>query len=185
LKTLFVDEQIKYTGEQLRSLWAYMNFNLKGDCIVAFVGGCDVDLTEMVDMADVKEEAKIFSRSMLHFIVEHFDTDLEKAILRQRLLVEIARCAINEMLGRDALRREGDDLFDGDRKLSVSIATASPVSTLIHFGLNISSRDTPVPTVGLEDYKIAPRKLADVIMERYAREMDEIDEARAKVRGVD
>jgi len=185
VRTLFVEKEITYTGEQLSSLWAYSTFNVQGDSIVAFVGPCDVNLARMVDQADVKEGAAIRSESMLHFIAEHFDLDLEKGILRQRLLVCIACEVVNEMLGRGQVARRGDDLYDAERKLSVSIATLSPVSSLIHLGLNISSRNTPVPAVGLSDYGLDPRHVGEAVLERYAEEVERIHAARSKVRGVE
>ncbi|MFQ5808212.1 MAG: DUF366 family protein, partial [Armatimonadota bacterium] len=91
---VFIDEAIDYTGEQLRSLWALERFGLQGDSIVAFVGGADVDIPHLVDRRDALDGRGICSERMLHFIVEHFDTDLEKAICRQRLLL----CIIKEEL---------------------------------------------------------------------------------------
>jgi len=142
-------------------------------------------LTEMVDLEDVRENAPIFSHSMLHFIVEHFDRDLEKTILRQRLLVAIIKDVLMEKYGA-RLVRNGDDLYDGDKKLSVSIATLTPVSAMIHTGLNIVSKDTPVKTVGLKDLGIKDEEiepLGNQICSRYSVEIEEINLARCKVRG--
>lgn len=121
---------------------------------------------------------------MLHFIVEHFDMSLERAILRQRLLVAIIADALNEAKGCFLVRRQGDDLFADDRKLSVSIATRSPVSCLIHVGVNISSKNTPVPTRGLSDLGVDPRRLAQVVLRAYVGECESAQAARCKVRGV-
>lgn len=150
MQTLWLDETITYTGAQLRSLWAFRTCGLQGDSIVAFCGPCDVSEEHMVDEADRRAGQRIYSPWMLHFIVEHFDCDLERAVLRQRLLVALTGDLINSRLGRLAVRREGDDLFAADRKLSVSIATLSPVSALIHLGLNVRTEGVPVPAVGLE-----------------------------------
>jgi len=183
MKTRFFARRTDYDGSQLASHWAYRTCNVAGDSAVAFVGACDVPLAMMVDLADVKRRAPIFSRKMLHFIVEHFDTDLEKAVLRQRLLAQLALDELARRTGRP-LRRDGDDLYDGDAKLSVSIATASPVSTLIHFGINIDSRDTPVKTRGLRDYRVQPKSYALAVLKRYAAELADIAHARCTVRGV-
>ena len=43
-----------------------------------------------------------------------------------------------------ALDLAGDDLYVGDRKLSISIAAPSPTSALIHFALNIDPTGAPV-----------------------------------------
>jgi uncharacterized protein len=61
----------------------------------------------------------------------------------------------------------------------------SPVSSMIHTGLNVSSRNTPVPTVdlvqlGVEDILEFGREVA----ESYCTEVSSIAAARCKVRGV-
>ncbi len=178
------DEEIAYTGKELHSLWIAQTFNLYGDAIVGFVGQCRVALENMVDQADVQRGVGIKAASMLHFIAEHFDDSLEQAILRQRLLV----CLTSEILGQQRpdlkLDRRGDDLFVGDRKLSVSIATASPVSTLIHLGLNIDPAGAPVAAVGLEELGLHATQIAPEVMQAYVTEMESCAAARAKVRGV-
>ncbi len=179
----YLDQPLTYDGRQLSSLWAYRNFGLQGDSIVAFRGPCRVELTEMVDLEDVRAGDHIYSEEMLHFIIEHFDLDLEKTVIRQRLLVATIGEALAEV-GAKGLVRRGDDLYQGQGKLSVSIATLSPVSTLIHTGLNISSRNTPVQTVGLADLGVDPDRLAGIILDRYSLEVESIRGARCKVRGV-
>jgi len=184
MKSLFVEREIKYTGEQLRSLWAFRELDVQGDSIVAFMGPCDVATSRLVDVADAKANAPIWSERMLHFIVEHFDMSLERAILRQRLLVSLIADTLNEAKGAFLVRRRGDDLFSDDRKLSVSIATLSPVSCLIHVGVNISSKNTPVPTRGLADLGVDARRLAEAVLRAYVQECESAQQARCKVRGV-
>ena len=82
------------------------------------------------------------------------------------------------------MHRLGDDLFEGDRKLSVSIATLTPVSTMIHLGINISSEHTPVPTKGLLEYGVDPVELAEAVMNQYMAELRMLAVARSKVKGV-
>lgn len=180
----YITEEIAYTGEELRSHWAFRRFHLLGDSIVAFQGPCHVAADRMVDLADVKADAPIRSERMLHLIVEHFGGDLEKAVLRQRLLV----CIIGEILigfgVSPPFERRGDDLFHGERKLSVSIATKTPVSCMIHVGLNVVNWGTPVPTVGLADMGIDSEDLARKVIHQYLQEMQGIREAECKVRGV-
>jgi len=185
LKSFWVEDVLKYDGTQLSSLFAYRNFRVQGDSIVAFRGACRVDLGEMVDVEDVLDQAHIYSEDMLHFIIEHFDRALEKTVLRQRLFISI----IGELLqaeGVQGLTRSGDDLFQGGGKLSVSIATVTRVSTMIHTGLNISSKDTPIKTVSLPELGILDLKgFAVKVMNAYASEIEGIRMARCKVRGVD
>ncbi len=177
----FAEDPIAYTGRELRSHWIFETFGLQGDAIVAFTGPCDVALEAMVDLADVAAGESIRARLMVHFIAECFDRDLEKAVLRQRLLVALAA----EKLGVSAqVRREGDDLYVGDRKLSVSIATASPVSTLIHFAINIDPEGAPVAAIGLDELGVDAPALAGTLMAAFADELTGVAHARCKVRAV-
>ncbi len=180
MKTHLAAGRIDYDGTQIHSLWAYRTFGIQGDSIVAFQGACDVAPERMVDLEDVRAGARIAGEAMLHFIVEHFDRDLEKAVLRQRLLAALVRDA----LGGD-VRREGDDLFLGPGKLSISIATLTPVSSKIHFGINVRRAEgVGVETRALADLGAEPEALARRILERYAAEQAGVLDARTRVRGV-
>jgi len=179
-----IKDEIAYTGEQLRSNFAYTTFGIVGDSVVAFAGPCDVKLKEMVDIEDLKAGKAIYSESMLHFIVEHYDTDLEKTILRQLILTNIVKDLINEIKGKIIVKRVNSDLFEEDAKLSISVATVTPISSLVHFGVNITSINTPVKTKGLKDYDIDQYEFANLVMDRYTKENDKINIARCKVRWV-
>ncbi len=184
MQTTFHREELAYTGHQLRSHWIFETFGLEGDAIVAFRGPCSVALSEMVDRADVAAGEAIEAAEMLHFIAEQFDRDLGRAVLRQRLFMatvaERLRCAPEIPVPS----REGDDLYIGERKLSVSIATVSPVSTLIHVGLNIDPTGAPVPACGLGEWNLDVDALAEEMLDAWAQEIADIDLARCKVRGV-
>jgi hypothetical protein len=182
MKHYLAKEKIAYTGEQLRSNFAYKEFDVVGDSIVAFCGPCDIKIEEIVDIEDLKAGNQIYSESMLHFIVEHHDTDLEKGVLRQLVLACIIKDTLNDILHNLVTRRVNADLYDGDAKLSISVATATPVSSVIHFGINISSANTPVKTKGLEDYGVDPVEFANTVMEKYVRDMEGLYNARCKVR---
>jgi hypothetical protein len=182
MKTKYIEETIAYTGEQLRSNFAYTEFNIIGDSIIAFCGACDIPLEKMVDLEDVKDNSRIYSESMVHFIVEHHDSDLEKAVLRQLMLATIIYEVLNENQADLCIKRLGSDLYDHDAKLSISIATLTPLSSLIHFGVNISSDNTPVKTKGLKDYGIDPHDFAKSVMAKYKEMESEILIARCKVR---
>lgn len=184
MKTLFIENEIKYIGSQLAPHWIYKNFKIQGDAIVAFVGECEVKLTEMVDIEDVINNEPIYSKYMLSFITEQFNVELVEGVFRQRLLVT----CIKEALERRGffVGRNGDDLFVNDKKLSVSIATKSMTSVLIHTGLNILSDGAPIPVsglgsdLGIEDIK----EFAQEIMQKYSDEIEDIILASTKVRGV-
>lgn len=138
----------------------------------------------MVDQVDVRANAPIYSPRMLHFLAEHFDGVLETAIMRQRLLAGIACDHVRAMGPALRIRRRGDDIWDGERKLSVAIATVSPVSCLIHLGINVRTEGVPVPAAGLEEYGIDPGVLAEAVLRTYGDEMDSAWEARRKVKWV-
>jgi hypothetical protein len=184
MKTAWIDKTITYDGTQLRSHWIHQQSGTSGDVVAAFIGPADVPLANMVDLADVAASSPIFSRSMLHFLVEHFDTPLTLAVARQRLLMAIAAEEINRTQKSSGLERKGDDLYVGDRKLSVSIATASPVSSLIHVGMNIVAEGAPVPAIGLEELGVAPKSLAQKVLNRYSEEIHSMRVAICKVRPV-
>lgn len=183
----YLDQRIDYDGSQLAPHWIYKTCGLLGDAVVAFRGGCQVPLEKMVDQVDVREGKPIFSAEMLHFVGEFFETDLVKTILLERLLVSLAQQEIifrSRSRGSPFIIRGGNDLYDGEAKLSVAIATASTLSTLLHFGINIRSHGTPVKTKGLSDYGIEPESFAKTVLESFRHEVATLSEARAKVRAV-
>lgn len=184
MKTKFIDEEIKYIGSQLAPHWIYKNFKIQGDAIVSFIGECEVNLSEMVDIEDVINNEPIYSKLMLSFISEQFGIDLVEGVLRQRLLI----CVIKELLEENGVfvKRSGDDLIINGGKLSVSIATKSVTSVLIHTGLNIISEGTPVKAAGLKS-ELGINNIKDFaneVMKRYSEEIENIVFAATKVRGV-
>ena len=184
MKTFYIDKEIKYIGSQLAPHWIYKNFKIQGDAIVAFCGECEVKLTEMVDIEDVINNEPIYSKYMLSFISEQFGINLVEGVLRQRLLVTCIKEALER---RGAIvRRNGDDLFINEKKLSVSIATKSITSVLIHTGLNILTEGAPIPVSGLKtDLNIDDiKEFAIEVMEKYSEEIQDIILAGTKVRGV-
>ncbi len=186
MQRLYLEQELVYDGTQLCSHFAYRNFGILGDVIFAFQGPCRVGLGEMVDLEDVRDGLFIYSPLMLSFIVEHFRADLEVAVLRQRMLVALAAEILRSLSARarDGLVRRGDDLFWDGRKLSVSIATVSPVSSLIHLGINVLTEGTPIPTAGLEELGVDPVAFATRLMDAYVEECAGIEKARCKVRWV-
>ncbi len=184
MKTHFIDDEIKYIGSQLTPHWIYRNFKIQGDAIVAFCGECEVKLSEMVDIEDVINNEPIYSKYMLSFITEQFNINLTEGVLRQRLLMTIIKECLENM-GVN-VKRNGDDLFVNNKKLSVSIATKSLTSVLIHTGLNIISDGAPIQVSGLEsDLNIKNiKEFALEVMKKYSDEIDDIILAGTKVRGV-
>jgi hypothetical protein len=176
-------ERLTYDGSQLRSHWAYNRFGVQGDVIVYFTGPAEVPSEALVDLVDRRQQEIIRAAEMLHFIAEHFDQDLQRAILRQHLLCAVAAEVLGELAGEPVSRR-GDDLFARDRKLSVSIATVSPVSALAHLGVNIDATGAPVPAVGLRELKVDPLEAGEMVAQRYADEVRQVTTACSKVQWV-
>lgn len=183
MNTILAENEIKYEGYQLAPHWIYKNFNIQGDSIVAFIGPVDVKLDEMVDIEDVIANEPISSDLMLNFIIEIFEIPLIQMVYVQRLFMTIIKETL-EARGIE-ITRSGDDLFYNGKKLSVSIATKSITSGLIHSALNIKSSGCPIEVSSLNDMNIYDIKdLAREIMQKFANEIDDIKLATTKVRGV-
>lgn len=189
MKTHWIDSQLPYTGEALKSHWIYRNFGILGDAVVGFCGPCDVTVERMVDLEDVLNGDNIYSSQMLHFIVEVFGMSLREGVLLQRLFTSQLQQRLNEQLGDNSIERRGDDLFfDRTQKLSVSICTASPTSILIHTGLNIESSAAPVEAAGLvSELGLEPGDIArwaQTVMRNLADEWQDVRLACCKVQAV-
>ena len=184
MKTFWVEDEIKYDGSQLHSLYSYLTHKVLGNSIVSWVGECDVNFDHMVDGEDLLDQSVIRSQKMLHFIIEIFDENLTSGVSLQRLLATIVKDTIESWKSQIKLKRDGDDLFWNDKKLSVSIATSSPRSSLIHFGINVTNENTPVSTCALSDFEIAPTVFAKEIMNKFSNEFESIKTATQKVKWV-
>jgi hypothetical protein len=189
----FLPQIINYDGTQLRSLYAYMNHGILGDSIISFQGACDISFEHMVDGEDVLAGSAIRGDSMLHFIIEEFGSSLAHAVTRQRYFAALAFEEILKHLKTKfessphlikEFYREGDDLYFGEKKLSISIATVSAVSSLIHFALNITNENTPVKTFSLNDINLDFKVFSQALGSRYVNEMATMKQACCKVRSV-
>jgi len=186
MKTKLIENELKYTGKELAPHWIYKNFHIQGDAIVAFIGECEVKLPEMVDIEDVIDNSPIYSKKMINFIIEHFNINLQEGVAKQRLFISIIREQILKMAPPNTIiLRDGDDLFFNNKKLSVSIATKSINSVLIHTGINIISEGAPIQASSTEEIGITDSKiLAKNIIEAYKNECEDMLLATTKVRGV-
>ncbi len=186
LRVQFIEKVVPYTGAELRPHFIYEEFDLLGDALVSFQGPCDVKLGHMVDLEDVKAESPIYSENMLHFLGEFYELGLFATVFLQRLLMGLMLEDLHARGsgGGERIFRKGDDLYEGDAKLSVSIATLSSSSTLIHAGINISSKNTPVKTKGLRDYGIDPTEFSKNILNAFKEEFETAYQAICKVRSV-
>ena len=184
MNTRWVDGRIAYDGSQLRAHWILDHTGIAGDALVAFRGPCQVAAAEMADLVDLSAGARIAADDMVHFLWESFvHPDLLLCVHRQRLLAAQAAECLHELAPRlQGLRRTGDDLYVGDGKLSISVATVSPVSSLLHFAVNAAQGGAPVRIAALADFGVEPRAFAERLLARCAGEQDSIAEARATVR---
>lgn len=183
MQTHWIAETLSYDGSQLRAHWILRQTGLAGDAMVAFRGPCAVRDEEMADLEDVLDGPGIAGSDMLHFVSETFDDgDLLRAIHRQRLFAALVGERLRRRAGGADPQRVGDDLYLGPGKLSISIATRSQVSSLVHFALNISNAGTPVQTASLEDLGVDPADFAREVLGAWSEEEASIRSARAKVR---
>ncbi len=177
-----VDEIFEYDGSQINPSWAFQEFGIYGSSVITWIGPVNITLDNLKDFADVGLEIK--SNYMVNFICEFFDQqppNMRIAYLRQRLLVMIFREILTEY--GIQTKREGDDIFVEDRKLSISIASISLSSAKIHFAINLEDKGTPddVDTIGLFDIKVGDRQiftndnLLDLINETVARFINELE----------
>ncbi|MDO9516772.1 MAG: DUF366 family protein [Methanosarcinaceae archaeon] len=183
MKCIIFDKVLDYDGSQISSLWGYNIADVQDDSIIAFRGACDVKIEHMIDLEDKKADESIISPDMLHFIIEHFDsTDMKLVYARQRLFTAI----VSEILiARGvSVRREGDDLFVNDKKLTVSIASTSAVSQKIHFGINVTHDFYGnLHDIGINGNDV--NGLMREIAESYTREFEDIEKDLRKSRPLD
>jgi hypothetical protein len=178
------EERIPYHGPELRPHFILSRFRIEGSALVAFRGPCDVKTEHLVDWEDRLQNDSIRAADMVHFLGEFFGITLKEGIWIQRLLVSEVLALL---LGRGIRAlRSGDDLFVSGKKLTVSIVTASPVSVLLHLGINVDPAGAPVDAVGLSEL-LLPEEIpgwVDEILGRFQNEFQSVERAAVKVRPV-
>ena len=188
-----INEKFEYDGSQIDSLWAFREYGIYGSSIITWLGPVNITSDNLKDCADVGLEIK--SDCMVNFICEFFDqqpANIRIAYLRQRILVMIFKEVLSEF-GVNT-RRNGDDIYVGDCKLSISIASVSLSSAKIHFAFNLTDEGTPsdVRTIGLFDIvgennkKIFNEnnliKFIETIVYRFIEEIKTIEKDISKTR---
>lgn len=186
--TKLLAEKILYSGFELQPHWISERLGQYGDALVAFRGPCLVATGELVDLEDRRAGERIEAKEMLHFLGEFYTIDLRLTIAYQRLLAAIIAEEFQDQVKSPEIRclRRGDDVMIAHknqelRKLSVSIATASAVSTLLHFGVNVDPTGAPVPAIGLLELGIEPTAFASRVLQLWTEEISSLAIARAKV----
>ena len=184
LETRILDDSLDYTGEQLRSHFVREMSGIATDGVVAFRGACAVTGDRLVDIEDAEQHSSIIAEEKRHFIGEHFECSLREVNFRLRLFVALIGETLRELAPGLEMRRNGDDLYVSDRKLTVAIATATPVSTVFHCGVNIDPQGAPVPAIGLAGIGVDDAAFTPMLLEKYTKECVSIGVAIRKVRGV-
>jgi hypothetical protein len=182
LKTLRSETPRPYLGPELRPHFLLSELKVEGSAVVAFTGPCHVETGHLVDWEDRLALDRIEARSMVHFLGEFFGLGLREGVLLQRLFISVLADTLRDRGVQ--VKRDGDDLFARERKLSVSIVTVSGVSLLLHAGINIDPAGAPVPAIGLQELGVEPNAWIDDVLARFQREWDGMDWACVKVRPV-
>jgi len=172
---LLAPDKLELTPEVLKPHWALKRFKLVGDSIVAFRGGVKLSPEQYVDLLEAQRERPIPNVDLLHFVVEHFDDDLERAILKENILINIAQEKILHRAPKSGVMRWGDNLYDGKYRLTISCATKTLVSAKIHLGICIDS-DEENGYHGISEFGIDPFELAEVVANQYRADMRRLKE---------
>jgi hypothetical protein len=183
VKTHWSHANKPYLGPELRPHFILETQKIWGSAVMAWVGPCEVKTEHLVDWEDRLENDFIRAKAMVHFLGEFFGAELFATVGLQRLFASIVVEVLRADYGLTA-SRSGDDVFMDTRKMSVSIVTASPVSTLLHFGVNVDPEGAPVAAVGLLEFKIEPSEFAKKVLERFKNEYHSMALACTKVRPV-
>jgi hypothetical protein len=186
LQTRLLPDELTYDGTQLATHWPRRTAGVTGDCVVAFLGPAEVPTENLVDLEDRRAGERITARRMLHLIGVWFGRTLAETVLRQRLYVFLTAERLR-LRGVDVLV-EGDDIYTPGRrlqKLSVSIATVSPLAGLVHLGLNDDPAGAPVPAVGLAELGVGAADFARELLGVFEETERGLESAAAKVRAVE
>lgn len=180
----FVEEKRPLSGDEMLPHWALRNFDMLGDSIVSFIGDFKVPPEKWIDIESMMHGNNFPDTEMLHFVVEHFESTLQEAVLRQSLLVSILEEKLLHRIQSNGhrLTRLGDDLFDGENRLSITAVGSTLVSTKIHVG--VFTKSPGLRFHGLADYKVIPEELSEVVVCQYCAEMRRLAEKAWRVKPI-
>lgn len=200
MQSCIFPEPLDYDGSQLHHAFAYEKANILGDSIVSFIGSANVK-EHLVDLEDSLANDFISSDQMIHYIIELFGANITETVLWQRVLVK--EIIDNLCQGSHAhfwqFSRKGDDVMyllpsikfseaSTLHKMSVSIATLSHFSGLIHLGINIKvGENCPVAAIGLKDLGYNDSdivKFQEDTVNLFVKEYESVKKATYKVRGL-
>lgn len=192
------NEEIVYKGHQLAPMFVYNKTQGTAN-IVFFRGPMTLDTSDMVDAEDVVNNDNIRSRDAINILAELPFVELVGGVALQRMMIRKITDVLQGAIPNIYWRIEGDDIkFRTSpipvgvkpeyKKLSVSIATKSPASVLIHIGLNITAGpDAPSFAGSLTDMSDAYKQDAEIynlmrnMADAITMELNDIYEASMKV----
>lgn len=181
LKNYLVPEELEFDGQQLQGHWAQEKFGLRGESIVAFAGPFD----PKPEIFTFPKPCELFrKRKMLHLVVEHYHADPEKLRLQQRLLINVLKDKLNHRLKGDVIQRWGANLFCASAQITVTMSALSSSSALIYQGVSIQKSEAKAKLWGLEDGLIDPMELAQVVMDQYVFELEDMRRSRDRSGGL-
>lgn len=175
--------QMDYNGSQLHHAFAYEQARELGATICYFKGAAEVK-EHLVDLEDSLADDFIKSKEMWHFIIEIPEATITEMVVWQRLFITMCIDELRKELKGFVITRKGDDIMVGSSKLSVSIATLSRFSGLIHVGINIDvGEGCPVKAIGLKDISDVIFQLAfgKRVSNAFVEEYVDIKDATFKV----
>ncbi|HHS50942.1 MAG TPA: DUF366 family protein [candidate division Zixibacteria bacterium] len=173
------------TEAEMHPHWALKNFGLQGDNIVAFRGAFEVPPEKWFDLDAIMHGQEVLPGEMLHFVIEHFDCNIREILMRQYILVSVVEeKLIHRMNSPDhCLVRLGEDLFDGENRISVTGCTITPVSAKLHLGLYLDS-SLQAGVHGIKAYNVKALELAELVINQYRAEMRRLEEKSWRVRPI-
>lgn len=174
MKAIYLNsDSMVYDGSQLHHAFAYEQADELGATICYFTGAADVK-EHLVDLEDSLADDFIKAKKMWHFIIEIPEAAITEMVVWQRLFICMCIDHLKVNFKDLTITRKGDDIMIGDSKLSVSIATLSRFSGLIHVGINIEvGEGCPVKAIGLADFTDSiyqfsfGRDIANIFAEEY------------------
>lgn len=176
--------RMDYDGSQLHHAFAYEQAKELGATICYFRGSADVK-EHLVDLEDSLADDFIKSEEMWHFIIEIPEAPITEMVVWQRLFITMCIDSIRDRCSSSSgVTRKGDDIMVGTSKLSVSIATLSRFSGLIHVGVNIKvGEGCPVNAVGLTNIAsdVYSGMFGEEVAQAFVEEYNDIKDATFKV----
>jgi len=180
-------DRMNYDGSQLHHAFAYEQAGELGATICYFKGQADVR-EHLVDLEDSLANDFIKSEEMWHFIIEIPEATITEMVVWQRLFITMCVDFLKKECKDKQIIRMGDDIWIDLRKLSVSIATLSRFSGLVHVGINIKvGAECPyIGAIGLSkftDDKYSSTTFSEIAYV-FAKEYEDVKNATYKVIGV-